>query len=134
MPDDSELMWWDYSGPAAPPGSAEANHRRAAMLDLRREIQTMFDDYVIEDACQLGTAALIERRGVHGHLKGKFPGRRVSPFLRRRSAGQCRGFIPRQLFARACGSGRTSGPISMHRPAAASVSTREARSRSTIGS
>lgn len=59
-PEDPYLVWWNYSCPAAPPGSTEADHRRSAMLELRREIQTMLDEYTFDHCSYDGSTGVWE--------------------------------------------------------------------------
>lgn len=45
-PDDPYLVWWNYSRPAAPPNSTDADHRKAAMIEMRAEIQKALDEHM----------------------------------------------------------------------------------------
>src|SRR5579884_74850 len=40
-----ELVFWNYSAPAAPPKSREADQRKAAMIECRKIVQAIADEY-----------------------------------------------------------------------------------------
>lgn len=43
-----DMVFWNYSAPAAPPGSRESDHRKAAMLECRSIVQKLADEFVHE--------------------------------------------------------------------------------------
>lgn len=59
-PEEPDFHCWNYSMPAAPPLTTEANQRKSGALDCRMIVQKMLDEYTHEHGSYDGSTGVYE--------------------------------------------------------------------------